>query len=420
MLTTDQKTQIRVLSVMLAVACAVLGLVYGWPLWLWIALVVVLLLAPSLIAYGVVEWNLRKRQPNPQVQEEWEPPWEEPVPAAPEPARYSVDSVLVRSAHEDYRFSFSCTVLWRSMPNAPGLPHPNPGVLGADLIVAEATKLAASVEPGDASSARYRMMNALGMPRKDPSGRVEVWADDIELALSEDDTKRLARLAKVRKDEEVWDYERRYELNVRNYLRGDVLSDEANAVVWWLAGPRTDEKQRVDEAVAKLENLRLLARAANTTESGGVWELAAGNATSAGVVPAPQEMYVPAWSNGQGEAVPESSLSDSAAGVIRVVADGPEQAMFARQMADLLDAQGRSDVAQEMRDRFDAPHSQESDAPVNGTLAISGRASGPDLGDTAPGTTGAEGESAAAEEISVDGEETRTSAEETEEARGPE
>lgn len=364
MVTADQKAKLRVLSIVLAAACAVLGVVYGWPMWLWIGLVVVLLLAPTLIAYGLVEWSLRKK-PRAPLQEEFDEPEPEsqPVARTAEPSRYGVQSVYLRSAHQDYRFSFGCTVVWRLLPNAPGLPHPNPGVLGADLIVAEATKLAASIPPEEESSARYRMMNVLGLPRTDPSNRIEVWAEDVVLGLSEDDAKRLARLAKVRKDEEAWEYERRYERSVRSYLSDDVFTSQGSAAVWWLAGPRTDEKQRVDEAVAKLDHLRVLTRVASGEEKPPVTPMD-GRAEAADFCAAPPPMelsslLVQSMTNGHSEE--PSSLGGSAMSVVELAADGPERAMFTRQLADLLEVQGHHDVAQEMRDRFDAPTSQKLD-----------------------------------------------------------
>ncbi|MEU5853133.1 hypothetical protein [Saccharopolyspora shandongensis] len=372
MLSGEQKTRLRVLSVVVAAIWVVLGLIYQWPMWLWIGLAFVSLLAPSLIAYGIVEWNLRKRTrkvhdfPDEEVTEEPEQTAE-----APAPQRYEVRDVLLRSAYQDYRFAFACTVFWRLLPHAPGLPHPNPAALAADLIVAEAANLAASVPPDEDSRARYRLMNVLGSVRVDQTGRVEVWADHIALSLSEKDAERLTRLAEVRKDEEVWEHERSYERNVRAYLGEDVLTTPGSAVVWWLAGPRTDEKRRVDEVVEKISNLQKLTAAAAMTElpTNAAEPFDFGTSLSANLTmfdehsspPAglPQLPFVleeqPDASDG---GLPDESprgLADNAVGLVEELPEGPERAMFARRLADLLEAQGHREEAEQVRRRFDAP-----------------------------------------------------------------
>ncbi|QIZ36152.1 hypothetical protein [Saccharopolyspora sp. ASAGF58] len=390
MLSSEQKTRLRALSVVVAAIWVALGLLYQWPLWLWIGLAIVSLLAPSLIAYGIVEWNLRKRSVGAREfsgEEAAEEP--APMPEPPSLQRYEVRDVLLRSAHQDYRFAFACTVFWRLLPHAPGLPHPNPGALAADLIVAEAANLAASIPPDEDSRARYRMMNVLGSARVDSTGRVEVWADGIALSLSDEDAKRLTRLAEVRKDEEVWEHERSYERNVRTYLAEDVLTSPGSAVVWWLAGPRTDEKQRVDDAVQKFSNLQKLTSAAAMTElpTNTAELFGFGASLSAGLSAVDDRPFSPAGlqqlpfvlaaqPEDSGGGLPDNSrrcLDDHAAGLVEELPDGPERAMFARRLADLLEAQGHPEAAEKVRHRFDAPpvsdteqnadrHSEESSA----------------------------------------------------------
>ncbi|GAA0539022.1 hypothetical protein GCM10011581_06130 [Saccharopolyspora subtropica] len=292
--------------------------------------------------------------------------------------------VLLRSARADYQFVFGCNVFWRVLPGAPGLPHANPGALAADLLLAEAANVAAATPPDEVSRARYRMTNVLGSARVDPTGCVEVWADGIVLSLTEKDEERLRRLAEVRKDEEVWEHERSYERNVRAYLGDDVLATPGSALVWWLAGPRTDEKKRVDEAVSKIENLQRLSSAAAVSELppwstpsavgalGGAFAGAAtGFAPSTGVVHEVSQLpYVVAEPAAEGErgffGAPDPSVKTHAIGLVEELPDGPERDVFARRLADLLDAQGRPEEAEEVRRRFDAPSHFEEGLDVDG------------------------------------------------------
>jgi hypothetical protein len=378
MLSIDQKARLRALSVIAAVIWVVLGLVYQWPVWLWSGLAVVSLLGPSLAAWGIVEWNLRKRpRSSHELSDEVVEEEPQPMPEPPMPQQYPVQDVLLRSAHQDYRFVFACTVFWRLLPSAPGLPHPNPGALAADLILVEAANLAASIPPEEESRARYRMMNVLGSARVDRTGHVEAWADGIALSLSEKDVKRLTRLAEVRKDEEVWEHERSYERNVRAYLGDDVLTSPGSAVVWWLAGPRTDEKRRVDEAVEKISNLQKLTSAAAMAELPGnaaeaidfrISPSAASSHVfgdqSSSHTALPQLPFVLAAQpdesgNGLSDR-PEQSLEDHAIGLVEELSEGPEREMFARRLADLLEAQGRGEAAEQVRRRFDAPLDQSA------------------------------------------------------------
>ncbi|MHA6802626.1 hypothetical protein [Salinifilum ghardaiensis] len=60
MLSEDQKTRLRVLSTGAALVWIVLGLISGWPTWVWIVLAVVSVLAPTILAYVQAERVLRR------------------------------------------------------------------------------------------------------------------------------------------------------------------------------------------------------------------------------------------------------------------------------------------------------------------------------------------------------------------------
>lgn len=288
----------------------------------------------------------------------------------PAPQRFPVRDVMLNSAREDYQFSFSCTVLWQPLPNSPGLPHTNPGALAAELILEEAEKLASTIAPGDAARGQYQLTSALGTVRSDKGGQIQVWAENIQLALPEKDAERLARLAEVRKQEEVWEYERNYERNVRSYLQEEVLADPATALVWWLAGTRSDEKKRVGEAVQQIDNIRRLVDVVNPNHTAPV--VGPGHAALRPTPPDFTDDSAPSSTTPQDftgahpfviKPTPSESLFsppaesplDHARALVENQPEGPERDMFTRRLADLLERHGDAEVAENLRGQFDAP-----------------------------------------------------------------
>ncbi|GGV66065.1 hypothetical protein GCM10010294_19140 [Streptomyces griseoloalbus] len=87
-------------------------------------------------------------------------------------------------------------------------------------------------------------------------------AADVTLALAPADRERLRKLKDLRKDEEVWEYERQHERNKRRYLGDDVLKSVGTAVVWWLAR----HENEIEKAVDMIGPLARIAAAANGEE----------------------------------------------------------------------------------------------------------------------------------------------------------
>ena len=100
---------------------------------------------------------------------------------------------------------------------------------------------------------------ALGALLPDPGRQVEARAESVHLPLPPEDQKRLDEIATLRKEERLWEYQRRYQVSKRHYLRTDVLKDTGSAVVWWLAKHEEDLKQVADN----IGLLDQLAHAAN-------------------------------------------------------------------------------------------------------------------------------------------------------------
>ncbi|WP_371790870.1 hypothetical protein [Streptomyces sp. NBC_01471] len=102
----------------------------------------------------------------------------------------------------------------------------------------------------------------MGVPLPDRSGRVKALAAGVTLALAPADRERLRKLQDLRKDEEIWEYERQHERNKRNYLGDDVLKSAGSAVVWWLAR----HENEIEKAVDMIGPLAQVAAAANDEE----------------------------------------------------------------------------------------------------------------------------------------------------------
>ena len=194
------------------------------------------------------------------------PPPAEPAPVAvvlpPPPAQFQtqpITGVRLPTALADYHFEFAASVRW--------LPTDD-GVRGAgDIAVNEVIRRACTIteqrDPSDAALAASDLSVDLGVLQPDPRRQVEVWAESVYLQLPLEDQKRLDELATLRKEEGLWEYQRRWQVSKRHYLRTDVLKDVGSAVVWWLA----QHEDKPQEVAASIDVLTQLAHAANNTES---------------------------------------------------------------------------------------------------------------------------------------------------------
>lgn len=322
----DQRTVVKVLSVFGALIWVLLGLRYGWPAWLWIALVVLTIAGPWAVSWWLLGRGGRKPAP----------PEEAPVerPAAPQPTEHPVPGTPLRSAHPEYRFSFSAKVFWYSKPDAPGLPHANPAGLAVDLVLEQAGQLVAETSPEDGDLAQHRLNALLGAPRSDKSGHVVAWASDVRLVLADADAERLRQLAAARKEEELWERKRAHERNKRAYYADDVLKTPGSALVWWLA---RREDGDLDEAVRQISNLRKLTAAAHDRR-----------------VPDP-DSDEPNWIHPVHSFVVEDfevGAEQHVFAAIERLASGDERAALSHRLAEVLAAHGHRELAQVVRDRF--------------------------------------------------------------------
>ncbi|MFD5414688.1 hypothetical protein [Streptomyces nojiriensis] len=234
-----------------------LGNLLHWSAWLWGFMCMVtasgsLLLVMTTSGRGRASADLHGRgEPEPPAAPS-EPPYEE--------ARV-VDAALP-SATDGYDFLFSATVWWRPAPGHDGCSDGASPALAVSSVVSRALEVVHREEPGRVSFARYLLEGELGVPLPDRSGRVKALASDVTLALAPADRERLRKLNDLRKDEEIWEYERLHECNKRRYLGDDVLKSAGSAVVWWLAR----HENEIEKAVDMIGPLAQIAAAANDEE----------------------------------------------------------------------------------------------------------------------------------------------------------
>ncbi|WP_324612613.1 hypothetical protein [Streptomyces scabiei] len=172
-----------------------------------------------------------------------------------------VDAALPSRA-EGYDFLFSATVWWRPVLGQAVQSDGASPALAVSSVVSRALEVVRHEEPGRASFARYLLEGELSAPLPDRSGRVKALAADVTLALAPADRERLRKLSDLRKDEEVWEYERLHERNKRRYFSDDVLKSAGSAVVWWLAR----HENEIEKAVGMIGPLAQIAAAAKDEE----------------------------------------------------------------------------------------------------------------------------------------------------------
>ncbi|MFF3285626.1 hypothetical protein [Streptomyces sp. NPDC003023] len=334
-MTTGSKTTTVFLTVLCGLALTILGLTQQWPLWVWPILAVLLVTAPAL-AFKVAAL---RRGPVPVS-------FEEHLTAAPvERTEHHVSRVALPSQWADYDFLISATVRWYALDTAGHGPVLNPAGLAVEAVLNRARAITEHREPGRVSLVRHELSGALGSLLSDSTGQLQAMAEDVQLTLHEHDQERLDSLAGVRKDQAVWEHQRKYEQSKRKYLGEDVLKDTGSAVVWWLA--------KNDEQVGRtVEDLGLLARltsAANDTD-----------------VPERLRELLPGPRGEQDDQLPSDGRAAdfrrtptaadhlaAALGALDLEDGGTQRRFLAKQLADVIRDQDQHETADDLLRRFD-------------------------------------------------------------------
>ncbi|MEV4749256.1 hypothetical protein ACFQVD_07500 [Streptosporangium amethystogenes subsp. fukuiense] len=263
---------------------------------------------------------------------------------SPPPVKHreqKVERVSLPSKEEDYDFLFSATVLWSPLAFTTDEDKVNAAALAVNAILKRAEEITRQREPGRASLVQHELGGILGTMQADDTRCVQAMAESVEVTLPAHDQERLEKLARIRKKEAVWEHERKYEQNKREYLGEDVLKDTGSAVVWWLA--RNDE--HVEKAVNDIGLLTRLSFAANNKEL--------------------PEGFRHLQSDTDSDDLPEASrlpFGNGASAVDCFTAflhkldfkeEDSQSTLFAHEVATLVGKHGRPEVADEIMLRFD-------------------------------------------------------------------
>lgn len=248
---SGHKTMTGFLAVLTALLIMISGLVTRWPLWAWAA-------AFGLLIAGTTVMLVRVRMQQPLIPPERRLEPEAPV-LALERWECMVKHVALPSRSEDYDFQFTAVVRWVPQDAPHDAPAVNAEGLAVDAVLDRARRISQQESPQRSSLAQHRLSGELATMQPDSSGRVMAMAERVQLTLADPDRERLQKLATVRKDEAVWEHERKWEQSKRAYLGDDVLKTPGSAVVWWLS----KNEEQVDRTVSDIGLLAELSSAAN-------------------------------------------------------------------------------------------------------------------------------------------------------------
>ncbi|MFG2556751.1 hypothetical protein [Streptomyces sp. NPDC048581] len=254
-MSSGQKTVSVFLSLVSVLLAVILGLSLHWALGMWLGVFALLVTVWTAATYSVI--RARRRDPFPPGSL-----IEQPAPPPVERRELYVSRVPLPSAFPDYDFLFSARVRWYPVDPESNDQLINPGALAVECVLARARAVTADLKPFRSSLAQHQLHAVLGVMEPDRHEYVHAMALEVELALTDEDQERLDRLAAIRKDEALWEHQRKYEQNKREYLGNDVLTSTGSAVVWWLA--KNDDQ--VENTVKDIGLLARLSSAANDRE----------------------------------------------------------------------------------------------------------------------------------------------------------
>ncbi|HVV20749.1 MAG TPA: hypothetical protein VHF06_15045 [Pseudonocardiaceae bacterium] len=344
-MTAEDRTLLVVLTIAAIGLPVWLGRLLHWPVWVQGVVIVLLLLTPFAVYRRVrhrIELGATRRPVYPV------PLDPEPVePAHPQFEREIVMSTGLASAVPEYEFLFSATVLWRPTSDIQVHQHANPAALAVAAIIERAEAVTAQEPPHRYTVALHRLNGVLGTVLTDRTGAVEAWAGQVQLTLNDGDLERLQKLADIRKDEQVWEYERLREQNRRSYYGNDVFKDPGSALVWWLS--HTEDDVDVQGAVELIGALAQLSAAAN-------------NKTVPELLPALLSLE----SGERPPAIP-TAPPDALTAVRDLLAsldlEIGQQALFVRRLVRAAEVAGRPDIAADIEAMFEPSAPEEPSAP---------------------------------------------------------
>lgn len=360
----------RFLMGVLLIAALTTAAVNSWPIWVWFLL-------PALCA-GVLLIDMWIPRP---AREPWasasEP--DEVVPERPAESPYretSVVSVPVESSVADCPFLCSATVWWRPVGQNGPPTHGNPGALASTSVLGRVQRLTSTKHPDRCMFLEHSMASELGQPVLDAEGSLITFATDIRLTLRAMDREHLDELEVLRKAVVTWKSCQQHERNVREYLGGDVLHSPGSAVVWWMAR----HEDQIERAVEMIVPLTVLSAAANDEEiPEGYRAMTQPHAGATGddrvggfdhPEPVGEEPVATGPAH-RPAAEYQHSVRDQLTSLLASMGidEGSiEGAVFLRRLAEISEAAGRSEAAENIRSRMRAERREEASSRVHGEV----------------------------------------------------
>ncbi|MFB7654022.1 MULTISPECIES: hypothetical protein [unclassified Streptomyces] len=358
----------RFLSAGLLIAVLGTAAGLGWPIWVWFLL-------PAMCAGALLidmQVPRSERQPWSSAREP-----DEVAPERPAESPYreiSVVSVPMESSVADCPFLFSATVWWRPADQDGALSHGNPGALATTSVLGRVQRLTSTEHPNRCMLLEHSMESELGRPVLDAEGLVTTFATDIRLTLRAKDREHLDELEGLRKAVGTWESRQQHERNVREYLGGDVLQSPGSAVVWWMA--RHDDQ--IERAVEMIAPLTVLSAAANDEEIPEGYRAmtqphaGAPGDDSVGGLDHPEPISEETAETGPSHwsAVKDQhSMGDELSGLLASMGideGSVEGAVFLRRLAEMSEAAGRPEAAENIRRRVRAEGREEAPPPTHG------------------------------------------------------
>ncbi|MET9955564.1 hypothetical protein ABZ135_29015 [Streptomyces sp. NPDC006339] len=338
-MSSGHKTMTVFLTLIGGLLIVIAGLCAEWPWWVWPTAFGGLLVMASLVLAGA-----RRRRPLIPPQHTLEP--DLPIPPV-ERWEKVVRNVALPSSSADYDFLVTALVRWVPVDVPHGAPEVSSAGLAVDAVLTRAREITVAQPPQRSSLVQHQLSGELATMRPDPTGRVLAMAENVQVTLSDADRERLDKLATVRKNEAVWEHERKWEQSKRAYLGEDVLTSTGSAVVWWLA----KNNDRVDKAVADIGLLAQLTAVANDEP-----------------VPDRLHPYVAPPTEGESDQSAEAGSVSLADRLVDFMAhagldeDDPERLLFLRRVAEAARAARvpDADALERLADETDRPYREPS------------------------------------------------------------
>jgi hypothetical protein len=291
-------------------------------------------------------------------------PFPQPAPVVPPPVEYrraTITEVPLPSSRPDYQFRFSASVLWLPIAGTASEKSLNLGAMAADAVLQRAREITRERDPGLATLVQHDLARILGEMHSDSLGVVRAIAESVQLTLPDEDFQRLEKMAAIRKNEDIWEHERKYEQSRRKYLSEDALKSPGSAVVWWLAR----NGDQVDKVVPNIDQLTHLSYAANNTNIPEISRPTAVSEPEGDLPPVPRAAYPPSWHVTEDGA----SATDRFGAFMRAIGideNNPDRFLFARQVARIVGARDQA-AADDIARTFDVPG--DADTPVGDPAA---------------------------------------------------